>query len=764
MALPRAPCIWDETELLLKASTEHRDQSLAGIWVRGYVRNMVCFPRLHIVSDNISIVARRFEKVPNVSFHQLQWPQSMLNAGLGHSIYSTQGAKRIHGLPAVYFAIQWPMMWADNFTSARHVLIFDTDTLPVLPLRCHHLFEDDERPIWHTWAWPKPPAWLSHVNAVFARDKGAKNPIEANLAPHADFMTFFPVVIPRAVLKPAREALARAYGCHFDEAWIRMKNPSYGDLLGKAAALLVPDSIKVVHCPAVGRIKELIPQHELEPQTGNECRDLITVVEHLKHPFRDCHTGHCHHLARQSASHYGSKLLEQSAAFQRGNGAFPNELYHYQSNRTESHRFRLETQVMSDDAEGRLCGMPSARIVSSRSSTTTTSGSTSNNVGSSYSGGRLLEGPRSPSLTTLGAKAESDLALLVYDNRYNSSLGPSPRHLLYRSAVMLGIPVHIGSLVPSSVRRWQPGDRELWLMRTLPTLQEKLVALLDGFDTVLMCQRSELVEKWRRLAGDGRILISTEKQLWPEEGTYKGERLSGANGLYPKPTSDGSKEGQAAVASSRYINIGALVGSPASLLSLLQCMETRYSSFPYQCPIRVLQNSSYDFVSTAPFRTRRIGSVRGNWGWEQACFHTYLVEQSHGVLPATCPHLVLDYRADFVLNFNKIGPKLVWPWADSERMRSPYSKEVSCLLHANGAGKYAMPVLHFWWDHVHAPDRAERAKIARLTHGSARATLLRNFSRDYVAQWQTALKPALLRETSALLMLKDALRSAPGAQ
>ena len=27
----RPPCVWDETELLLKASTEHRDQALAAL-------------------------------------------------------------------------------------------------------------------------------------------------------------------------------------------------------------------------------------------------------------------------------------------------------------------------------------------------------------------------------------------------------------------------------------------------------------------------------------------------------------------------------------------------------------------------------------------------------------------------------------------------------------------------------------------------------------------------------------------------------------
>ena len=746
------PCIWDETEVLLKASTEQRDQPLAALWVRGYVKNMVCFPRLHIVSDNINAVAKRFATVPNVTFHQLQWPKVMLDAGLGHSIYSKEGAKKIHGLPAVYFAIQWPMMWADNFTIARHVMIFDTDTLPVLPLRCHHLFDDDERPFWHTWAWPKPPAWLRHVNALFNRtNTPSAHRVEEVLAPNADFMTFFPVVIPRSILKPARDAVARTYGTYFDEAWLRMKNPSYGDVLGKTAALLLPDSIKVVHCPALGRMKQIISAEELEAQNGNACRDHVTVVEHLKHPFRDCHTGHCHHLARANAVQYGARLLAQGTAFQRGEASFPTELFHYQAARGASHQKRLETAATRQDVQGRVCGVPRHGTDSSRDA-----------------GVRVEASPLATLMAPAAApkieSAEAHLALLVYDNHYNASVGPNPRHLLYRSAVHLGVPVHIGSLVPASVRRWQPGDRELWLMRTLPTLTEKLIVLLDGFDTVLMCRMSELAERWRRLAGENRILISTEKQLWPEEGMYHGERQSGANGVYPKPVSVGSMGERAAAALSRYINIGALIGSPTSLLGLLRCMETRYASFPYQCPIRVASNGTYDYVSTAPFRTRRVGTVRGNWGWEQSCFHTYLMEQTRGALPSDCPRLVLDYQSEFVLNFNKIGPKLEWPWGDEQRMRSPFSKAESCVLHANGAGKYAMPVLHFWYDHVHAPERT-RYSAARLAsiwlehQEKLRDRVLQNFTVNYVRQWVQALKPQLLRQSSALLMLKDALRS-----
>ena len=375
---PRSPCIWDATEIVLKASVEGRDQALAALWVGSYVRNMVCFPRLNVLSDNVSVAAHRFATVPNVSLHQLEWPQQLIEHGLGQSIYHPSAAKKLHGLPPIYYSIQWPFMWADNFTSplARHVLILDTDTLPVLPLRCHHLFDEAERPVWHTWAWPKPPGWLAHTNAIFANGTRASSGGEQasgsgeraghRLATNADFMTFFPVVIPRAVLPVARAAIEQAYGRHFDAAWLQIKNPSYGDLVGKAAALHRPETISVVHCPSVGRPKEVIPTELLASHAENACRDFVTVVEHLKHPFRDCHTGKCHHLARANAVRYGAQLLERAATFTREGRGFPSELYHYQSNRSLAHQQRLEARAVREDRPGRVCGLPDAAAEAAR--------------------------------------------------------------------------------------------------------------------------------------------------------------------------------------------------------------------------------------------------------------------------------------------------------------------------------------------------------------------------------------------------------------
>ena len=70
--------------------------------------------------------------------------------------------------------------------------------------------------------------------------------------------------------------------------------------------------------------------------------------------------------------------------------------------------------------------------------------------------------------------------------------------------------------------------------------------------------------------------------------------------------------------------------------------------------------------------------------------------------------------------------------------------------------------IHLWWDHVHSVERQPQAKAIVLAPAN-RPALMRNFSRQYVDQWVQALKPQLLRESSALIMLKDALRTAPAA-
>ena len=93
---------------------------------------------------------------------------------------------------------------------------------------------------------------------------------------------------------------------------------------------------------------------------------------------------------------------------------------------------------------------------------------------------------------------QADVQLLLYDNHYK---GPPYKQtdLLYRSATDIGVSFRVGSLLPASVRKWEAGDREEWLLRTLPDVNAKNVVLLDATDAVLFCDRAELIKKIQTL-------------------------------------------------------------------------------------------------------------------------------------------------------------------------------------------------------------------------------------------------------------------------
>lgn len=201
-----AGCIWDDTAVLLKASVYSDERALIMGWVLAWLRGVraarTCHPRLHVVSDlpeEVSAFRGLLRRVPNVSFHTLRPPFEM----------------------DPFYAIQWPMVWADNWTSARHVLVLDTDSPPVLPLRCRALFDANERPFWRSWH-SKGLRWVSTSDGLFdGLGRAAAAPSAAPalrrfrlLRGNAtaagrglDFMTFFPVVVPTALLPLLRKAV-----------------------------------------------------------------------------------------------------------------------------------------------------------------------------------------------------------------------------------------------------------------------------------------------------------------------------------------------------------------------------------------------------------------------------------------------------------------------------------------------------------------------------------------------------------------------------
>ena len=401
-------CKWDDVEVLLKASIYRDELDMLQVWVLSWLDAMdECFPRLHVVSDvpehNASFRGV-FRSLPNVTFHTLRYPFAM----------------------ETFYSIQWPMVWADNFTTARHVLILDADTPLVLPLRCHHLFDAEELPVWRSWATGLRWTWVS--DEIFARlaDLGAPSRLSGSeqAAPKSqglqrahrqakervqsllrrprpadslrvlnvpgklrtlprDFMSFFPVVIPRAVLRPLRELLGaacaagllddartshadgaeafagmqrgrdlrKAGACaDFDRVWLAIGRPSYADLLGRVAMLLRPaPAIRALHCPPLARM----PGYE-------SCEHFVPVAEHLKHPHqRPTVGGMLRHMPhRAAAAAYGASLRERAVAFARGQAPIPPELFYYPRNRSSAVLESVAARRLRPDSPRRVCGRP----------------------------------------------------------------------------------------------------------------------------------------------------------------------------------------------------------------------------------------------------------------------------------------------------------------------------------------------------------------------------------------------------------------------
>jgi hypothetical protein len=317
-------CRWREAAFLLKASTLDVEEPLFRPWVRAYLHFMPCFPQLNVVSDEVARIRHHFAAVPNVSIHELAYPPCYTND------------------TKIFWRIQWPMMWADNFTTARHILVLDVDTPLIMAPRCHHLFDDDERPILRSWRWRSPLHWARLDDNYFVR-RGLFFPTGY------DFMTFFPVVIPRAVLPLARAVMSNdtrhCRRCDFDRAFLAHPKPAYADLIAKTALLLTPGRARWVHCPSVS-------DDGGGAAPTNECIDFVPVAEHTKHPTQGAHTrstvrGKGHAAARV----YADRLFEESVLL-------PDYVFHYARNRTHAQKKRIGRALAAEDGAARVCGAP----------------------------------------------------------------------------------------------------------------------------------------------------------------------------------------------------------------------------------------------------------------------------------------------------------------------------------------------------------------------------------------------------------------------
>ena len=86
--------------------------------------------------------------------------------------------------------------------------------------------------------------------------------------------------------------------------------------------------------------------------------------------------------------------------------------------------------------------------------------------------------------------------------------------------------------------------------------------------------------------------------------------------------------------------------------------------------------------STPYHHSAKVVLRKAGWGWDQACFHYYLLEQERGALPPHCPEMVIDYAAQLVLSVGGFASKL--KWSDDGRVTFSPTGSRPCVLHGNG--------------------------------------------------------------------------------
>jgi hypothetical protein len=328
-------CIWDAVEVILKASLATHEDALLQAWIRGYLEAFVCYPRLHVITNESATAraAQVFQGVPNVSVRANQFPPRVVEGGN-------------------IAIIQWHLFWADNFTSAPHVLCFDVDSVPILPLCCSQLFDTDGRVLLHAWRHPHPTKWVascSHILWEATRRNEALATTFTPLLASLDFWTFFPVVAPRWLLPHVRRLVRMAFDdTYFDDAYVRMRYPAHADLIAKTAISLFPEAVRVVLCPsthnrslrsAVQEVQQLDAaltrggrtRSPLPAGRGFECHTHVNTVEHVRHPQQDLHSPSMgvRFMNYTRASRYANELLDQAVSFRRGEAPLPAKLVHY---------------------------------------------------------------------------------------------------------------------------------------------------------------------------------------------------------------------------------------------------------------------------------------------------------------------------------------------------------------------------------------------------------------------------------------------------
>ena len=323
-------CMWDSTEFVLKASLLPDEDLLLCDFIDGYLANMRCFPRLVVIADPLRLERCRLElsRIPNMTLVANSLPLVVEQAG-------------------TFVSMQWTHLWLDNFTTAEQLVVWDVDSMLVLPLACHHLFDSQGLPFWYAWSAGRK-SWLNVDNSLLyaAQRRGEQLSSSMSSLRKTDWMTFFPIVLPRIALPLARGLILRgANGTYFDKAWANLRRPSHYDIIGKAIMAFKPEVVHSVACnPSSSALWE-----------DHKC-NLVRPAEHLKHPQRGAHLAP-KHLTIPQAHAYAQKLLIRGRTFAAGSGPLPLELFHYSGSAANlSFRTRAEHWWLQDTPRGHMCG------------------------------------------------------------------------------------------------------------------------------------------------------------------------------------------------------------------------------------------------------------------------------------------------------------------------------------------------------------------------------------------------------------------------
>ena len=157
-----------------------------------------------------------------------------------------------------------------------------------------------------------------------------------------------------------RRPLNRTGRCaSFDDVYMAIARPSYGDLLGKVALLRELQgegkSISWVHCPLSSTAST-----EENGTSRQACLDYVPAAEHVKHPIQGAHggMGAAQRMNYTEAALYGASLLVRMRSFVRGNMPLPAEMFHYANSsrpRSDEQVRHISKRLLRRDTE-HICG------------------------------------------------------------------------------------------------------------------------------------------------------------------------------------------------------------------------------------------------------------------------------------------------------------------------------------------------------------------------------------------------------------------------